>query len=145
MESKPGMGPVGPPGQEAQRIRDLLRDLRWEDINWDVAEDEDSDYEESEWGEIQLRKERAVADREAELAKKEHQKNKYRLPFAWISGLVALGWLGFTAVLIYQSGLESPGIDVDYRVLIAMLGTAFGTMYTPLRVLSKYLFNGHDG
>ena len=86
-----------------------------------------------------------MADREAELAKKEQQKNKYRLPFAWISGFVALVWLGFTAVLIYQSRLENPGIDVDYRVLIAMLGTAFGTMYTPLRVLSKYLFNGHDG
>lgn len=51
----------------------------------------------------------------------------------------------FTAILIYQSGLENPETDVDYRVLIAMLGTAFGTIYTPLRVLSKYLFNGHDG
>lgn len=90
-------------------------------------------------------RERAAADREAELTKKEQQKNKYRLPFAWLSGLSALGWMVFTAILIYQSGLENPEIDVDYRVLIAMLGAAFGTIYTPLRVLSKYLFNGHDG
>lgn len=47
-------------------------------------------------------------------------------------------------ILIYQSGLEDPRVDVDDRILIAMLGATFGTIYTPLRVLSKYLFNGHD-
>lgn len=145
MENKPDKGAIDPRALEAQRIRDLLRHLRREDINWEVVEDEDSEYEESEWGEAQLRKERAVADREAELAKKEQQKNKYRLPFALFSGLLALVWMGFTAVLIHQSGLENPVVNVDYRVLIAMLGTAFGTIYTPLRVLSKYLFNGHNG
>lgn len=129
MENKPDEGSLDPHAQEAQRILDVLRDFRWEDIDWEVDEDEDSEYEESEWGEIQLRKERAAADREAELTKKEQQKNKYRLPFAWLSGLSALGWMVFTAILIYQSGLENPKIDVDYRVLIAMLGTAFGTIY----------------
>lgn len=105
MENKPDKGALDPLAQEAQRIRDLLRHLRREDINWEVVEDEDSEYEDSEWGETQLRKERAVPDREAELAKKEQQKNKCRLPFAWISGLLALAWMVFTAVLIHQSGL----------------------------------------
>ena len=105
MENKPDKGALDPLAQEAQRIRDLLRHLRREDINWEVVEDEDSEYEDSEWGETQLRKERAVPDREVELAKKEQQKNKCRLPFAWISGLLALAWMVFTAVLIHQSGL----------------------------------------
>ena len=122
--------------QEISRTTETLRNTSWEEIDSKGAEDE---------GEIQLRKERAAADREAELARKEQQKNKYRLPFAFFSGLLAVGWLAFTAVLIVKSSLEEPQVNVDYRVLIAMLGTAFGTMYTPLRVLAKYLFNGHDG
>ena len=54
--------------------------------------------------------------------------------------------MAFTVILVYlyQSGLEDPRVDVDDRILIATLGAAFGTIYTPLRVLSKYLFNGHD-
>lgn len=52
---------------------------------------------------------------------------------------VAIGWLAFTGFVILARGQ-----DVDYRVQIAMLGTALGAIYTPLRVLAKYLFNGHD-
>lgn len=93
----------------------------------------------AEWSEVQLRKERASADIDAELVEKERQKNKYRLPFAVIMLVVAIGWLVYTGYIIVN---DSQG--VDYRVQIAMLGTALGAIYTPLRVLAKYLFNGHD-
>ncbi len=123
--------------QEIQRTGEALRN-----IDWNV---DDPQYEKATRDEIRLRKERAAADKEAELAKKEQQKNKYRLPFAIVSGVIAVGWLIFTAVLIVKSSSDKSQVNIDYRVLIAMLGTAFGTMYTPLRVLAKYLFNGHDG
>ena len=145
MWNKPEQGSPDDFMREIQRIREVLHNIDWEEIDREVADDEDSRYEEADWDEIQLRKERATADKEAELAKKEQQKNKYRLPFAILSGVVAVGWLIFTAVLIVKSGSEKSQVVIDYRVLIAMIGTAFGTMYTPLRILAKYLFNGHDG
>ena len=95
--------------------------------------------------ELDVKRRRIENDLLAGRVKKQQQKNEYRSTFAISSGVVAVLWLAFTGVLIYQSGLEKPCVDVDYRVLIAMLGTALGTIYTPLRVLSKYLFNGHDG
>lgn len=39
---------------------DPLRDLRWEDIDREVAEDEDSEYEVPSLAEIQLRKEKGL-------------------------------------------------------------------------------------
>jgi len=119
--------------QEIQHANDILNYLHMKSVDF-----------QSDSYEAQLRKERIIADREAELAIKEKQKNRFRLPYAIISGLLSVVWLCFTAYLIYCSGLENPPVKVDYRVLIAMLGTAFGTMYTPLRVLAKYLFNGQD-
>jgi len=77
---------------------------------------------------------------QTELNQKEKQKNKYRIPFALGYGLVAMLWLGFTAYVIVESGSTMPKFLVDYRVMIAMLGTGFGALYTPLRVLAKFLF-----
>ncbi len=106
------------------------------------AEDYGLQNVESDRSEEKLRKERAEADKEAELAKKEKQKNTYRIPYLLFSGGVALIWLLFTAFLIYQSGLDNSSVNVDDRVLIAMLGTAFVSLYAPLHVIAKYLFNG---
>ena len=94
--------------------------------------------------ELDVKRRRIENDLLAGRVKKQQQKNDYRFTFAISSGVVAVIWLAFTGVLIYQSGLEKPCVDVDYRVLIAMLGAGFATIYTPLRILAKYLFNGHD-
>lgn len=60
MGNKPDEGTLDPHAQEAQRILDVLRDFRWEDIDWEVDEDEDSEYEVPSWAEIQLRKEKGL-------------------------------------------------------------------------------------
>ena len=49
MENQPDKGSLDPHAQEAQRILDTLRDLRGENIDREVAEDE-----------IQLRKEKGL-------------------------------------------------------------------------------------
>lgn len=60
MGNKPDEGSLDPHAQVAQRIRDTLRDLRGENIDREVAEDEDSEYEVPSWTEIQLRKEKGL-------------------------------------------------------------------------------------
>ena len=74
-------------------------------------------------------------------AERERQRNKFRIPFAIGYGVVAILWLLFTGYVIFQSGLNDPLISVDYRIVIAMLGTGVGALYAPLRILSKFLFS----
>jgi len=64
---------------EIQRANDLLNYLHMKSVDF-----------QSDSYEAQLRKERIVADRDAELAKKEKQKNQFRLPYAIIAGLLSV-------------------------------------------------------
>lgn len=110
----------------------------------EVTKTDDSIHRTPKWKKLQLKNEEIKVAQAGELVEKEKQKNEYRFFFALFSILLAVAWMIITTDLIYKSGLEKSEIDVDYRVLIAMLGATFVTIYTPLHVLSKYLFNGDN-